>query len=305
MNPKSKLIGVVVASLVLASCGKGDKKAASQVAARVNDAEITVLQVNNALSRVPNLPPEAAAGARRQVLDQLVDQELAVGQAMEKKLDRNPEVMTAIEAAKREILARAYLQQLVAAQGKPADEDVKKYYREHPELFEQRKVFSIEQIALPKNAVPGDQLAALTTGKAMNEIAAELKRRGVKFNADAGVRPAEQLPLEMLPHLATMKDNQTSVVPLGDAVLVVHVIASRAAPVSEADATPRIQQFLGNQKAMAAVKADLQQLKDKAKIEYLGEFAGGATGEKPAAPTTPAKAGAAPDDLAKGVAKLQ
>lgn len=301
MNSKSKLIALLVASLVLASCGKGDKKAASQVAARVNDAEITVLQVNSALSRVPNLPPEAAASARRQVLDQLVDQELAVGQAVEKKLDRNPEVMTAIEAAKREILARAYLQQVAAAQGKPADEDVKKYYREHPELFEQRKVFSLEQIAMPKNAVPGDQLAALTS-KPMNEIAAELKRRGVKFTADAGVRPAEQLPLEMLPQLAALKDNQTSVIALGDASLIVHVIASRAAPVSEAEAAPRIQQFLGNQKAMAAVKADLKQLKDKAKIEYLGEFAAGAA-EKPAA--APAKADAAPSDLAKGVANLK
>ena len=42
--------------------------------------------------------------ARREVLDRLVDQELAVEKAIEKKLDRSPEVLLALENARREIL---------------------------------------------------------------------------------------------------------------------------------------------------------------------------------------------------------
>src|SRR5688500_14081810 len=139
VNPAAPLAALALC-VALAGCGKSDeKKVATQVAARVNSEEITVHQVNNVLARTPNLAPEAAARAKRQVVDRLIDQELAVQQALEKKLDRSPEVLQAMEAAKAEILARAYLRHVAQAQAKPTPEEIKKYYAEHPHLFSQRR----------------------------------------------------------------------------------------------------------------------------------------------------------------------
>src|SRR2546422_5284472 len=104
---KSAWVYLLAGAAVLAACGKDDdKKAASQVAATVNSQEITVHQVNNVLARNPSITPEAAPRAKREIVERLIDQELARQQALEKKLDRSPGVVQAIEAAKAEILDR-------------------------------------------------------------------------------------------------------------------------------------------------------------------------------------------------------
>ena len=90
--------------------------------------------------------PEAAPKIRREILDKLVDQELAVEQAVEKKLDRSPEVLMAIENARREILARAYVEQITASMPKPTVDEAKKYYAENPQLFAERRIYNIQEI---------------------------------------------------------------------------------------------------------------------------------------------------------------
>ena len=109
MKTPSLIAVACIAVLALSACGKSEgKKAATQIAARVNKEEISVHQVNAVLSRSGNIPAEQAKAAGRQILDKLVDQELLVQQAVDKKLDRDPKVMQALEAARREILVRAY-----------------------------------------------------------------------------------------------------------------------------------------------------------------------------------------------------
>ena len=293
-----------------AGCGKKDeakKPLATQVAARVNSDEITVHQVNNVLVRTPNIAPQAADRAKAEILARLIDQQLAQQQAIGKKLDRSPGVQQALEAAKTEILARAYLDQVTANLAKPTAEEVKKYYAEHPELFAQRRVFSIEEIAL----VADDGLAAelrsvAAKARSLKEIVDWLAARQVAFVPNRGVRTAEQIPLELLPRLQQMKDGDTQVLDAGKNRQLIRLVGSKPEPVDEAAAAPRIQQFLANQRASEAVAKELKQLKQQAKIEYLGEFAGGAAAaEAKARAQAEAKANAAAEAKAKAEAEAQ
>ena len=118
---------------IAAGCSKKDEaKPASQVAARVNTDEITVSQINNVLARAQNLPPETAAKAKIEILDKLIDQQLAKQQAIANKLDRTPAVVQAIEAAKNESLARSSLENGASSLPKPTPAEIKKYYFDHP-----------------------------------------------------------------------------------------------------------------------------------------------------------------------------
>ena len=148
---------IVIVSLLLASCG-GQDKAASQTAARVNKEEITVQQLNFVLQQQRSLRPEQAEAASRQILDRLIDQELAVQKAGENKLDRDPRVIQMLEAARREVLARAWIDKVGDAAAKPTPEEIKKYYDEKPALFKDRRIYSIQEIAI--EAKP-DQLPEL------------------------------------------------------------------------------------------------------------------------------------------------
>ncbi len=294
-NPLLCLFAACIAAL--AGCGKDDKKAASQVAARVNSEEITVHQVNDILARNPNVTPELAPRVKREIVNRLIDQQLAKQQAIQKKLDRSPDIMQAIEAAKSEILARAYLQEVAAAQEKPTPDEVRKYYAEHPELFAQRRLYVLEEIALAQtNSITPALRERVMKAKSMQEIAEWLKSREVQYAVNRGARAAEQLPLEMLPKLQTMKDGEIQVIEIGDRVTVVRVVATKAEPIDEANAAPRIQQFLFTRRSNEVIAKEMKRLKEHAKIEYLGEFAAGAAAQaEPAAAAQTPKDGQAPD----------
>lgn len=287
-------IGVILVALaLLAACGQEDrKKPTTQVAARVNSEEITVHQINSALARSPNIAPEAAAEAKRQVLDRLIDQQLAVQQAVHKKLDRTPRVQQMLESARSEILARAYLEQVVARQPKPADDEVKRYYAEHPELFAQRRVFQMEEIVVAAGTVSAADLRdRAAKSRSLKEVADWLQSRGVSFVPNRGVRAAEQVPLELLPTLQKARDGETLVVEGKDNLHLIRVVASKSEPVEEATAAPRIGQFLANRRASEAIAEELKQLKAGAQIEYAGEFASLAGAEQAGKADQAAKAG--------------
>ena len=266
---------VLFTMAIVMGCGRNEEpKVATQVAAKVNSEEITVHQVNGVLSRSPNLAVEDAPRAKREILARLVDQRLAVQQAMKTKADRLPAVMQALESARADILARAYAEGITKVLPKPTADEVKKYYAEHPELFAQRRVYSLEEISVRGKEGLGqvlrDQVAKTPS---LKEIVAWLQSQKIPFTPNGGARTAEQLPMEMLTGLQKMKDGEIQVFPTAGGFSVVRVAASKLEPVSEEKATPAIQQFLFNRHASEALVAEMKALKSAAKIEYLGEFA--------------------------------
>ena len=291
---------LLLALALTTGCGKKeDAKAATQVAARVNADEITVHQVNYVLARSQNVTPEVAAQAKRDILDRLIDQHLARQKAIENKLDRSPNVMQAIEAAKSEILARAYLEQIAAAIPKTAPWETQKYYKEHPELFAQRRLFDLEELAfVAKGDVVKGLHERLSKAHSMQDIADWLQSRGVKFVANRGVRAAEQIPLELLPKVQAMKEGQIQLFEAGgERFQVIRVVAYKAEPVDEQTATPRIQQFLYNRRSSEVMAKEMKRIKEQAKIEFVGEFAPDAAAE--------AKAKAEAEANAKALAKAK
>jgi len=275
-------IVLIFALAFTTGCGKNDDatdpKIATQVAARVNGDEITVHQVNDVLARNPNIAPEFANQAKGEILDRLIDQQLTKQKAIENKLDRSPKVMRAIEAAKSEILARAYQEQIAESLPRPVPVEVHEYYKQHPELFAQRRVFDLEELAFVANSEVATGLREqLTKAHSLQQIADWLQSREVKFAANRGVRAAEQISLEMLPKIQAMKEGEMQLFELdGARFQIIRLVASKAVPVDEASVTPRIQQYLANQNTNEALDKEMKKIKEQAKVEYLGEFADGA-----------------------------
>jgi len=275
-QPTFVVLSLTACALLLGACSEESKeKPASQVAAKVNKEEISVHQINQQLARTPNLTPEQAKEASRQVLTRLVDQELMVQQAGESKLDRDPRTVQAIDAARREILARAYLDKLAGALPKPSEQDIKDYYAKHPALFAERRIYNFNEIVIranPQEVLPRLQ-EQLGKAKSLAEVGDWLKQQKLPMSANNATKAAEQLPMELLPRFHQMKEGQIGMIPSRDSILLIQLAASRPEPMDEKAATPFIQQFLFNQRKVEAVDKELKSLRDKAKIEYVGEFA--------------------------------
>ena len=222
-------MAVAVAATLLVGCGDKKKdKAATQTAAKVNKEEITVHQINFVLAQQRAIPPEQAASASRVVLERLIDQELALQKADDQKLDRDPRVVQQIEAARREIIARAYLEKIGEGAPKPTPAEVAAYYEAHPALFKERRVYSLQEVAIE---APPEQVEALkktlASSKTFVEFVDYLKANNIRFAGNEAVRAAEQLPLASVDQFAKMKDGQAIFNVRPNGAQVIHLAASR------------------------------------------------------------------------------
>lgn len=281
----SSFLMVLLAVTAVAGCGgkdKADSKAKTQVAAKVNGSEITVHQINFALQRFAPKDEAQAKEASKQVLKALVEQEMLYQKALEAKLDRDPQIVQALEFSRRQYLAQAYLARQVKPV-KPGDADIQAYYKQHPELFEQRRVYRTQDMAAAMNT---EQQAELQkelekSQKSLTEIAQWLKARNIPFKAVNSVRAPEQVPPDFLSRIAKLKDGQIGTLSSPEGTLVILMLGSQAQPVTEAQAKPAIEKFLTNQKNLELASAEMKKVRDASKIEYLGDYV--ALGKEPAA----------------------
>jgi EpsD family peptidyl-prolyl cis-trans isomerase len=266
----NKLTVVLAAALTLAACGR---KPATQVAVKVNGDEISVHQVNNALASVKSASPDQAKKAAPQLLESMINEQLLVQKAIEAKLDRDPQVMQAIEASKRQILAQAYVGRALAASPKTSADDIRAFYEKNPALFEQRRIYRLQEIAL---TAPQDTIESLKseTDKAKNlsEIAGWLRDQNIPFKAASATNAAEQVPMDVLAQLYQMKDGQIAYVTSETGALVIQLLQSQQAPLTEKQAEPAIEQYLLNRKRFEVADAEVKKLRENAKIEYMGDF---------------------------------
>ena len=285
----------------LAACGGKAEKKAGQALASVNGQEITVLQLNEELMRA-NVPAARQEAARKQMLEALIDRQLLESEATKEKMDRDPKVMQAIERAKSTIVAQAYLQKRVGTIARPTATEVEEYFNKNPQLFVNRKVFDMRQLVLASSDVTDNVKAAIDASKSLDEVAAWLDEHKVKYGRGQLARSTQELPPELASKLLAMPKGQLFIIREGDRSMLLSINEVKDAPVTLAQATPQIEQFLVNKKNKEAAEAELKRLRASAKIEYLGQTPAAATAATPADGTKPA-AGA--DDHARGVAGLK
>lgn len=276
---KRRLVRAVLTTtltLGLIACGGNEeKKAASQLAAKVGTAEITVHQINQALSKTNAAAPspEAAKAMSRDMLEKLIDQQLAIEQATQNKLDRTPEVLSQIEASRRDIIASAYIQKITSALPKPSVEEGRKYYAENPQLFSQRRIYNLQELVVPSTENLVEQFRSfITSTKSVEEAIAWLNAKGIKFRSRAIRMDAEQIPLEALARLHQLKDGQSMLVESPQGITLLRITASQSAPVSEELALPRIQLYLTNKNNAQAIAEKFKELRAESKLSYIGEF---------------------------------
>jgi EpsD family peptidyl-prolyl cis-trans isomerase len=303
------LISLLTVAVVLTGCG--EKAASTQVAAKVNTDEITISQVNSALSNVQVIPGKTTEEVKQEVLNNLIVQNLAGQQAIKMKLDRNPAVMQAIESSKNMILARAYMDPIISGIAKPTPEEIHKFYMDHPELFSDRHVFTIRELEIESKPEVKDAVQdMINKGQTQDAIAAWAKTKNINATVQSGVKSSEQLPLDLLAKIAKLETGKKLLIDMNKTLSVLAVVNSKAEPVPENVASTAIQEYLNNSRKKDALENEIKNLKTGAKIEYFGEFqpAAKSTAEtKPASSEPTTKVAEAPKtpDMSKGISGLK
>jgi len=268
------LSGVSLALVMgLAGCNRGGGGAGgasdSQIAAQVNKGEISIHQVQALLRAQPAVAAQWGEKAADRALDVLIEQELAAQAAAQGGLDKQPQVIQALALAQREVLARAYQDQLAEKARLPDTAAINAYYDEHPELFVQRKVYQLEETVVR----PGSQseidelLQTLPTLSGLDALNLHLTAKGIRKASQRVSMAAENVPLDWLPKLAQLPQGRSLVARRGDAVVVWTLVGAEEAPMLLAQAKPAIQAALVRQARQKAIHEGMKKLRDQAKIE--------------------------------------
>jgi EpsD family peptidyl-prolyl cis-trans isomerase len=308
MSSRARVGAVALAAMAaVVLCGCGQKKdaaptdgAGTDVIAKVNGEELSAGQLTLALQKQRGMRPDAGDAASKQVLDDLINEQIVAQKAVTTKLDKDPKVIAQIEAARRDILARRFIEAAAETTGKPTDEAVQKFYDGRPALFGQRKVYTLQRLDIQAPDERRTEVDAhVQSLKTPAQLADWLKSQKLTFTSKQEQDASEQLPQAVLDKLATLKDGESTVVPSQFGVSALTLISSASAPKSLADAKPAIEQYLANQGRREMIMNLQKTIRDGAKVEYLGRFAalapaGGVAAVPVPAPVAPAASNVAP-----------
>lgn len=259
------IAGIAMLAAVPLGCQRAEANRPVQVAAKVNGAEILLHELK-----------AGGAGSTAQALETIIDRELLVQKALQAGLDKEPQLAQAIDHARRQLLAQAWVERNAGGAAKPSAEEVRSFYQENEALFARRRIYRLHELAVSAPAQMLDVLRA-EAGRASDlaDVAAWLRARNAKFSEVHLTQPAEQLPLRYLPQLARMKEAEIAVFPSPLGAAVVQLIHVTDAPLTEQQAAPVIEQFLAGRKRLEVAAAEVRRLRDSARIEYVGEFRSG------------------------------
>lgn len=286
---------LVAGLALLGGCNKKDAAPAageSQVAAQVNEGEVSVHQVEALLQLQPGLGARFGEQAPARALDSLIEQELAAQAAVQSGLDHSPKTLQALALARREVLARAYQDQLAEKVTLPDTGAVERYYDEHPELFSQRRQYLLEETVAQVPGTDVDEwLRKVESTNSVEELQAWLAQQKAPRKSRRFAQWAEGLPLELLPRLAKLKPGQSMALRRPDSVYALTVIKTEEAPVLLGQATQAIQTVLTGQRRQEAVRDGMTRLREQAKINrFMAQTSASAPAAVDAASVPPSAA---------------
>lgn len=252
-------------ALALGGCSAPDRE---QIVARVNGAPILADEIDLALRQ------QGAADdgvARRRLVEKIVVEELLAQQFLRSTPGSADVESSAVTAARREMLARRYIADLIAGVPAPTAAEVSAFYQANPALFAHRQAFRLRQldISVPpgREAELRERIAAAASVEA---LAQWLRQQGLAFTSTEAERTSDELPNETTARLAAMKDGEVALVPSAVGLRVIQLLKARSAALGEEAAQPLIRQRLWMEKRTAAVDTEVRRLTELAAIS-IGE----------------------------------
>lgn len=267
---RHSLIGLAALGLLfLGACAPEAPKPQGRVAATVNGEHISLerwelLRAHALAQPGQNIDPE-------RLMDALIDQVLFAQKATRLQLDRRGSVPAALEEARTRVLAQAYLEDKL---GEPPDAaEITAFYDEHPQLFENRRVFRVFELAVIAPATQVDAIRRRAArASSLMEVAAWLEQQRLPFNVGGVTKPSEQLAPPLLAALLEMKKGDLRVLQTAAGVSVLQLVHSEAAPLSREAAAPAIAAVLRARKRQEVAERERGYLRSAAAIEYGADF---------------------------------
>jgi peptidyl-prolyl cis-trans isomerase C len=276
----------LIGSVLLSGC---QKEATGQVAAVVNDEEITLQEINTELGQTQIPEGVNKEQVQQAALQRIVERRLLAQAAREDGIDQTPEFLIRRRQLEDALLVQLLGEKLGRTTAVPEGTAVDTFMRQNPAVFGGRAILTVDRIqfAMPSDA---NKLRALEGDHSMDAVAASLGEMGIQFSRGAAQVDSAVLGQERLNRIRALPEGEPFVIPENGMVTVAVITGETPQPVQPDQGRPVAVRMMRNQSLADAMRSRLDSEKAKAKIEYQTGFAppspaaSGAAGAKPATP---------------------
>ncbi|MFD1610319.1 SurA N-terminal domain-containing protein [Sphingomonas tabacisoli] len=282
---------MVGTALLVAGCGKkgeGDLEK-GQVVATVDGKDITVHELNAELQgqQVPaNLSPEQRKQLEQGALQQVVNRRILADIARERGLDKTPMYLLQERRAEEQILVQMLQRQMSAAVKQPSAADVSTFIAQNPDLFAERKIFTVDQIQFEMPRDP-QILRKYQPLKTMDEVEAMLKQDGLQFRRAPSKLDVATANPDLVQQVLKMPKDEIFLIPAGRVMVANHITDTQVQPLTGPQAEQFATGLIQQRKFQELIKRDLEPKVKKAEGEV--KYQAGFGPPKPAAAPVAAK----------------
>lgn len=293
MNIRGGWTAALLASVVLGGChlgGGGSGKAPTgQVVATVGDREITLRELNAETPPVTNPDPLARKSAQLTALENIVARTVLAKAAVDQGVDKTPEFTLMKQRALDTLLAQSLESKIAGQVPKVTRDDADRFIVAHPDIFSQRKVWSIDQLRMARPSDP-TIIKRLEPLKTLPDIEVLLKQEKIPFQHSTGNLDAVGADPRMIDAITKLPPGEVFVIPSNDALLVNQIKDTKVVPFTGPQSVEYATQVVTRQRTSDAVQRQVSAMFAKAKpsVHFNKDYAP-LTGAAPGAPAPAAK----------------
>jgi peptidyl-prolyl cis-trans isomerase C len=271
IGTKRQLMAAVAMSLALAGCKKGGDKAdvaQGQVVAVVDGKEITSSELNAEMQsmNVPN-NEQAREQAKSAALDVLISRTILTNIARERKLDQSPTYIMQKRRADEALLVQTLQRDIASRVQAPTRAEAMTFINATPELFSQRKIYQLDQIAFAVPPGNTSLLKALEPLKTMEAVEQQLIESRVRYQRANGKLDTIAVDPNLMKRIAQLPPGEIFVLPNNGALVANQVTKVDVVPFQGDAAIDYAMNYLQNKKVSEAADKDLKARIEKARKE--------------------------------------
>ncbi len=270
IGTKRQLLAAVALSLALAGCKKGEKAAVAQgqVVAVVDGKEITSSELNAEMQgmNVPN-NDQAREQAKNAALDVLISRTILTNIARERKLDQSPTFTMQKRRAEEALLVQTLQRDVASRVQAPTRQEAMAFINATPDLFAQRKIYSLDQIAFAPPPGNTALLKSLEPLKTMEAVEQQLIQSRVRYQRANGKLDTISVDPNLMRRIAQLPAGEIFVLPNNGALVANQITKVDVVPFTGDQAIDFAMNYLQNKKVSEAADKELKARIEKARKE--------------------------------------
>jgi peptidyl-prolyl cis-trans isomerase C len=126
------IVTVILCTGLIFGCARKPKE---DVIASVNNKSITISMLENKIENLPQYYQAFAAQHKKEVVDELIIEELLYEAAKKRKLDKDPDMRQLIADARRKILISRVIEDETKKSAPVSEDDVREHYQQNKEKY--------------------------------------------------------------------------------------------------------------------------------------------------------------------------